>query len=385
VPETAASDPAVRGVLKRPFAEQVAFFRGKLGTLVPTERWTDMMHAAHDRAFMVAGAQNADLLAGLAASVDRAITEGTGIDQFRKDFDALVERHGWSHTGSRDWRTRVIYTTNIASSYSAGRLAQLREGGFPFWVYVHSDSVITPRPLHESWHGVTLPASHEWWLTHFTPNGWGCKCRIVGVRKPEDAARYGKVQREAPDNGIDAKTGTPAGIDKGWVYMPGDTVSDTVRALSQKLEELPPPLAVAVMKDWLAAQAFARWFESPRNLWPLARIPDADARAIGSQKTIAKLSAETAAKQLRTHPELAPREYVAAQDVIDHATGKAQDGARAMIYVRELSDAATGGHVLVVKATLTGEELFITSFRRLSRDQATRDREVRRLLGKGGG
>src|SRR5690606_12233355 len=60
---------------------------------------------------------------GLAAAVDRAIAEGGSIGQFRDDFDALVERHGWSYTGGRDWRTRVIYTTNMATSYGAGRVA----------------------------------------------------------------------------------------------------------------------------------------------------------------------------------------------------------------------------------------------------------------------
>lgn len=246
--DTVARDPAIAGVLKRPFREQVAFFRGKLGNLVPTERWTDMQRSAHDRGFMVAGAQVADLLAGLAASVDRTHSEGIGIDQFRKDFDALVERHGWSYRGERNWRTRVIYTTNMATSYNAGRLAQLREGGFPFWVYVHSDSVIAPRPLHVSWNGVTLPADDPWWKTHFTPNGWGCKCRIVGVRRPEDAARYGRVQRTAPNDGIDAKTGAPAGIDKGWDYMPGDTVSDTVRQMAEKTQQWEYTLAKAYMQ-----------------------------------------------------------------------------------------------------------------------------------------
>lgn len=49
----------------------------------------------------------------------------------------------------------------------------------------------------------------------------------------------------------------------------------------------------------------------------------------------------------------------------------------------ELADAESGGHVLVVKATKTGHGLFVTSYRRLSREQALRDSEIRRLLKKG--
>lgn len=36
----------VSGVYRRPFTEQVAFFRNKLGNLVPTERWDDMLRDA---------------------------------------------------------------------------------------------------------------------------------------------------------------------------------------------------------------------------------------------------------------------------------------------------------------------------------------------------
>jgi hypothetical protein len=40
-------------------------------------------------------------------------------------------------------------------------------------------------------------------------------------------------------------------------------------------------------------------------------------------------------------------------------------------------------YVLMVKATKTGEGVFITSYRSLSRDEAQRDAEIRRLLKKG--
>ena len=38
-----------------PFAEQLDFFRQKLN--LPSERWDDIQKAAHDRAFIVAGAR----------------------------------------------------------------------------------------------------------------------------------------------------------------------------------------------------------------------------------------------------------------------------------------------------------------------------------------
>ena len=238
----------IEAIFKQPFAEQVAFFRGKLGNLIPTESWLDVQKSAHDTGFMVAGAMKTDLLADLAGAVDQAISEGTGIESFRKNFDRIVEKHGWSYKGEYNWRTRVIYRTNMTTSYAAGRLVQLKSGNFTHWMYRHSDSVARPRPLHVSWNGLTLPADDPWWNTHYPPNGWGCQCYVVGATR-KTAERMGGRIEDAPDDGF-TPDGRPNGIDKGWDYIPGATTVDQVRrALSEKLPDLPKPLADALKKD----------------------------------------------------------------------------------------------------------------------------------------
>lgn len=175
-------DRAPRPPWHRPFAEQLAFFRNKLN--LASERWDDISKEEHDRAFIVAGAQGADLLADLNGAVTRAIADGSGLEAFRQDFKAIVARHGWSGwtgEGSKAgvaWRTKVIYQTNMATSYAAGRWQQLNDpelqSVMPYWRYKHSDSVLYPRPLHVSWDGLTLPPDHPFWKTHFPPNGWHC-------------------------------------------------------------------------------------------------------------------------------------------------------------------------------------------------------------------
>ncbi|GIX31380.1 MAG: hypothetical protein KatS3mg124_1852 [Porticoccaceae bacterium] len=256
--------PELVAVFRKPFAEQVAFFRGKLGTLVPTAKWDDLWKSQHDRAFMVAGAAKADLLADLAAAVDKAIHDGETIQQFRARFHEIIQRHGWAGFTGDDrttptdkggkglaWRTRIIYQTNLATSYAAGRLAQLKEAGFPLWVYRHSGSE-HPRLQHLAWDGLTLPADHPFWQTHYPPSGWGCRCRVVGADGPKSAARLGgKPGYTEPPAGwdeIDPKTGEMVGIDKGWGYMPG-AASGLVREIERKMASLPAPLAQAVSRD----------------------------------------------------------------------------------------------------------------------------------------
>lgn len=246
------ANEALAGALNLPFAEQIDFFRKKLN--LPTERWDDIWKAAHDRAFIVAGAMKADLLADLRTAVERG--KGTTQETFRKAFREIVKKHGWTGwTGEgtisgEAWRTRVIYETNLRTSWAAGRRRQLTDPDLlqarPFWRYVHSGLALEPRPEHKAWSdaGLTLPADHPFWDTHSPPNGWGCRCRIVAVRDP------GPNDATTPPDGwdtIDPKTGEPPGIARGWGYAPGADAATPLRELiEQKLLNLDAPLGAAM-------------------------------------------------------------------------------------------------------------------------------------------
>jgi|SRR5690606_11990733 len=178
-----------------PFAEQIQFFRSKRNVL--TESYLDVFGAEHDVAFMVAGANRADLLGDLRASIDRVIAEGATLAEFREQFDRIVATHGWDYTGGRNWRTRVIYETNLRQSYNAGRWHQLQQlkRARPYWRYRHSDAVEHPRPHHLSWDGLVLHADDPWWHTHFPSNGWGCQCYVEALNE-RDLWRLGKRGQE---------------------------------------------------------------------------------------------------------------------------------------------------------------------------------------------
>jgi len=259
------SDPErLSGAYRRPFPEQVAFFRNKLGNLVPTRRWDDIRRDAHDQGFMVAGAMQADLLTDLAAAVDKAIVEGRGLEEFRKDFRAIVKKNGWTGwTGEGSvkgeaWRVRTILRTNAYTSYAAGRYAQLKARGFPLWVYRHGGSA-EPRHQHlHEWNGLILPPDHPFWQKAYPPSDWGCSCYVVGARSEAGAIRLGgdpkKKLRDDWDK-IDPETGAPAGIGKNWDYAPGASVVDTVRALAEKVRHWDYQIAKAFMAELPAGRA----------------------------------------------------------------------------------------------------------------------------------
>jgi hypothetical protein len=254
-----------------PFAEQLEFFQNKLK--LPSSRWDDIMQAAHDRAFVVAGAAQADLVSDLYGAIENAIQNGTGLDAFRKDFNAIVLKNGWTGwTGEgskagQAWRTRIIYQTNMSTSYAAGRYQQLKSPAMlairPYWRYVHADGVAHPRPLHLAWNGLVLPHDANFWDTHYPPNGWLCHCRVTSA----DADEYASAQAEgrtAPSDGwneTDPKTGVPVGIDKGFGYAPGaNTDTPLADFIGDKLINLNAPVGAAMyqaMQPVLAAETNA--------------------------------------------------------------------------------------------------------------------------------
>lgn len=244
--------PDLAITFRKPFAEQVAALRIRLSNLIPTERWTDVWQSAHDRGFMVAGAAKADLLADLAGAVDKAVSQGTTLDQFRKDFREIVSRHGWTGwTGEGSargeaWRTRVIYQTNMRTSYMSGRHAQLLAGNYKWWVYRHSGAE-HPRLHHLALDGIALPPDHPFWKTHFPPNGWGCGCEVYGAHTLAGIRRVGGDPNKQLPEGWDKRD--PAGnlpaISKGWDYAPGATVADAINALTDKLPGMPAKIGAA--------------------------------------------------------------------------------------------------------------------------------------------
>jgi hypothetical protein len=232
-----------------PFEEAIDFFKNKLN--IPTERWNDVWRDGHNSGFMVAGALKDDLLNDFRKAVDSAIAEGKSIGWFQKEFKNITAKHGWSYNGEADWRSKVIYNTNMRQSYNAGRYEQLQH--FPIWRYLHGDSR-QPRALHLKWHGLTLPQNDAWWPKHYPSNGFGCNCRVEGLSQ-QTVDRKGIKIDSAPDDGLwdwtDKVTGEvheiPKGIDPSFDYTPKKSaILERQKAQAkQKAKVFVPPPRIA--------------------------------------------------------------------------------------------------------------------------------------------
>ena len=304
----------------------------------------------------------------LRAAVDKAIAEGTTLATFRKDFDGIFARHGWSYTGGRTWRTRVIYDTNIRSPYAAGRYRQMKEGvdRRPWWRYRHSHASENPREHHLAWDGMVLRHDDPWWDTHFPINGWGCKCYVAALNG-RDLERLGK---EGPDTAppLNMRTVTvgqrgpsprtvevPEGIDPGFGYAPGRSASPAfVREAAPLLGERP---------------LFRRFLEEagPGPSFPVAALDD---------MRVVLLSGETAAKQRLHHPELEAAGYSLVQFIIDEGELFAE---RQGISFQGFAHDGDGRLWKAVVKSARAESYFLTLHRTKERDLRASQRRLKRL------
>ena len=218
-----------------PFEAAIAFFRKKMN--LPVETWDAIWAEMHGRAFTVAGAMEADVIESFREAVDKAISTGSTLADFKKDFAAIIERTGWGFNGSAAWRAAVIYNTNVSVAYHRGHWQAMTDPDVvrvrPYLRYVKSSSA-DPRPEHLRWASppVILPYDDPWWDTHYPPNGWGCKCGVVSMseREVRRLADSGvRVIDRAPeieyydfeDKQRNRVIQVPKGIDPGWDYNVG--------------------------------------------------------------------------------------------------------------------------------------------------------------------
>ncbi len=259
-----------------PFREAIEFHSQKID--IPTKAWTDIMHEAHDRAFVVAGAMKEALLEDIHQAMIEGLRGELPFDAWLERFDEIVAHHGWSYRGGRTWRARVIFETNLRTARAAGRWQQMRHpdtlAAFPYWRYVHAFTRVPnePREEHESWDGLILPATDPWWDTYYPPNGWRCSCGVEVVTEAEmrrqkgrpDIApeiRYRKVKDPLTGEMVDY----PDGVDFGWAYAPGRTWAE---GLVPRLDdwEVAPPVVTHNVHNW------AGLLRKSVNLPPLQEI-----------------------------------------------------------------------------------------------------------------
>lgn len=130
-------------------------------------------------------------------------------DGNRKPFDRFLnDVRKIDETYNRNY-LRAEYGYVQASAEMAAKWEQYAEDGDRYNLQYRTAGDSKVRPEHAALNGITLPMSDPFWDSYYPPNGWGCRCTAVQVRK----SKYPETpQADAMARGEAALAGDKKGI-----------------------------------------------------------------------------------------------------------------------------------------------------------------------------
>ncbi|HIF5498273.1 TPA: phage minor head protein [Pasteurella multocida] len=241
--------------------EAIEFLRQKkmLAGKVFTKELHDSVLA---KATTIARLSSLEMTKDIYQSLETAMREGKGFNQWKKELLGEFERKGWvfgkdksvsrgidgnlladPKTGEyfgTPRRLNTIYRVNMQSAYSAARYQRMRDNvdNRPYWQYSAVGDERT-RPAHLALNGKIYRYDDPFWTTFYPPNGFNCRCSVIalsdrdlkrrGMDKPDDSSEFlVEVERPADKLGNREKTigfklldGTVRVTDKGFDYNVG--------------------------------------------------------------------------------------------------------------------------------------------------------------------
>ena len=166
-----------------------------------------------------------------------------------------------------------------------------------------------------------LPADDPWWKTHFTPNGWGCKCRVRQVSKREAARRGGVTERPRydPVEWTNKRTGEVQTVDRGldpaWSGNPGvDRARVLQDSLAEKIEAADEDLARAAVRQVVESPLLERHLRPPKGGPPTGALPIGFLDRKWAERLVVKthlvrLTQRISKKERKKHKEINARDY----------------------------------------------------------------------------
>lgn len=324
--------PVTRGFQAPP--EVTGYFDGKGDK--PSFSWQDVYAEEHAYAFTAAKAVDVELRTALRDAISKGIREGRTFDNFVADLQPELQRLGWwgprlvtDPSGmdpdklvdfSSRRRLETMFWANMRSARAAGQWQRIQRAkrGLPYLLYVRS-AAAEPRAEHLGWVGIILPVDHEWWQTHFPPNGWGCKCSVRQISKREADLLLTAERKEdgiwyvsePPEDGPprefrNRRSGeismVPAGIDPGWQTNPGLSRARTmIDNLSNKLETAAPEDAAGIVEELWADPIVPIMPNLPEKTWMPAGVAPALQEELNAKSPIVSIASDAVGDRMVRH------------------------------------------------------------------------------------
>lgn len=262
------------------------------GHLTKSYAWQDVWQDEHGHQFTVSRLARLDLLQALYEAIIQSVQGDLSRKDWMQDAEQLLQDAGWWGTKAVTdpvdgevkltkfdaARLRLIYDTNTRQAYATGLWERVERSKrtHPYVRYITKQDERV-RASHRAWDNLTLPVDDDFWKTHWPPNGWRCRCRVMSMSQRDydkgytldrTGAEYAQNAQNAPmvqkplnkqapqvvmREYVNPRTGevaqVPVGIDPGFAYNPGMARQQALQQIVDgKLRSADPGLADAARR-----------------------------------------------------------------------------------------------------------------------------------------
>ena len=185
------------------FEEAIAWFKSR--EVVSNDEFDALSARAKRKAFTVANVAQLDIVNQAWEAVDKAISKGTTLEDFKRDIADELEKAWGGTVDDPAWRLETIFRTNVQASYGAGRYEQATDPAVlddrPVWMF---DAVLDGRTTKvcRACDGTKLPASHPWWKSHVSPLHFNCRSTFTALTEEEAGKLTARPPKEQASDGF---------------------------------------------------------------------------------------------------------------------------------------------------------------------------------------
>ena len=158
-----------------PFEEAAKIIRDR--QVVSREVFDQLAQDLRARAFLISGVEDLNVV----QQIRDLIAEIPRGGSWEGAKEQIIEKLGpWMDEESARRRAVLLMRHHGFQAYAAAKYRDLVEQSdtFPYWQYLTMGDELV-RDSHAALHGLILPWNDPFWLDHFPPWDWGCRCMVV--------------------------------------------------------------------------------------------------------------------------------------------------------------------------------------------------------------
>lgn len=201
-------DPKARKLIR----ETVNAINRGVDAHLPTDVPDTLRCALEENGFIFSGFKTFHAMRELGLSMLTADGNIKSYDEFKKDVQQIDAHYNTNYLYA-EWKHA------IGACQMAAKWHEQAKDGDRYDLQYRTAQDPNVREDHRLLHGTTLPLSDPFWDKYYPPNGWGCRCTVVQVRKGKFPLSDPKMAMLRGDNATDTSKL------KIFRYNPGKTMT----------------------------------------------------------------------------------------------------------------------------------------------------------------